>query len=55
MNQAIAWLVVAIVVLSLLVSAGPILVGLAHAASSLVLAVGAMIIVGRLVWYWTNR
>lgn len=48
-------LLVAIVVLCLLVSAGPTLVALAHAAIPLVLVVGVVIAVLRLVFFHTRK
>lgn len=55
MNKAAGWLVVAIVGLAVLTSAGPTVVALAHALVPIVLAVGAVAVVLRLVWYFTNR
>jgi len=54
MNKAISFLITAIVALAVLVSAGPTLVGLAHSLAPLVLAVGLVVAVLRLVWYWTS-
>lgn len=55
MTKAVAYLIVAIVAFSLLVSAGPTLVKLAHAAVSLVAVLGVVVIAVRLAWYFTNR
>lgn len=55
MNKPIAYLIVAIVALSILVSAGPTLVALAHAAVPLVVAVGVVAVVVRLVFFHTRR
>lgn len=49
------YLVAAIVVLCLLVSAGPTLIALAHAAVPLVLAVGFVVVLLRLVFFHTRR
>jgi hypothetical protein len=49
------FLVIAIVGLAVLVSAGPTLVALLQAAVPLVVAVGALGIILRLVWHYTNR
>jgi hypothetical protein len=48
-------LVAALMLLLLLVSAGPTLIGLLHAATPLVIAVGVVVVVLRLVWHFTNR
>ena len=48
-------LVASIVALAVLVSAGPTIVSLVHAVVPLLLAVGALVVVLRLVWYFTNR
>jgi membrane protein YdbS with pleckstrin-like domain len=55
MSKPVAYLIVAIVFLSILVSAGPTLVALANAAVPLVMVVGSVAIALRLVWYFTNR
>lgn len=55
MTRIVLALVIAIVGLSVLVSAGPTLVGLAHAAVPLVIAIGLVVAVLRLVWHITNR
>ena len=55
MNKLVLWLIGAVVVVSVLNSAGPTLVGLVHAAVPLVLAVGAVAALLRLVWHFTNR
>ena len=54
MNKAISLLIIAIVALAVLVSAGPTLVALVHSLAPLVLAVGLVVGVLRLVWYWTS-
>ncbi len=55
MNRLITYLIVGIVALSLLVSAGPTLVALAEAAVPLVVAVGIVAVVVRLVFFHTRR
>jgi len=55
MSPPVAYLIAAIVVLSVLVSAGPTLVGLASVLPSLVLAVGLAAALLRLVWFVTSR
>lgn len=55
MNHFTGFLVVAIVTLAVLVSAGPTLVGLAHAAVPLVIAIGSVAGLLRLIWHFTNR
>jgi hypothetical protein len=55
MNKLVRWLVAAVVAVSILSSARPTLVGLAHAAVPLVIAVGAVVVVLRLVWFYTSR
>jgi hypothetical protein len=50
-----AELVGALLVLLLLLSAGPTLIALFHAAVPLVIAVGAVVVVVRLIWVFTNR
>jgi hypothetical protein len=54
-NKPVAWLIVAVVALSVLESAGPTLIGLTHALVPLVIAVGALVIVARLVWFFTTH
>jgi hypothetical protein len=54
-NKPTVFLIVAIVTLSLLVSAGPALVALANAAVPLVLVVGIVVAVLRLVFFHTRR
>jgi hypothetical protein len=54
MNKLVVFLVLAIVVMSVLVSAGPTLVRLAHVAVPLVIVIGAVVLVLRLVWFFTN-
>lgn len=55
MSQPVAVLIAAIVALSVLVAAGPTVVGLAHVLPSLVLALGLAAALLRLVWYVTTR
>ena len=55
MSKPLALLVVAIVVLSVLVSAGPTLVALAHATVLLILAIGGVAALLRLIWLFTSR
>lgn len=55
MTKATFGLVLAIVVMALLVSAGPILVALVEAAVPLVIAVGVVVVVLRVVWVLTER
>ena len=55
MSRAVAYLVGAIVLLAVLVSAGPTLVALAEAAVPLVIAVSAAAIALRLVWHYTRN
>lgn len=49
------YLIVAIVALSVLVSAGPTLVALVHAAVPLTIAVGIVAIIVRLVFFHTRH
>jgi len=55
MSPPVALLITAIVVLSILVAAGPTLVGLFHVLPSLVLAIGLAAALLRLVWFVTSR
>lgn len=55
MSKSPTFLVVAVVGLSVLTSAGPILAALAHALAPLVIALGCMALVLRLAWYFTHR
>lgn len=55
MKRSTLFLVLVIATLSVLVSAGPTLVKLAHAAVPLVVAVGAVVAVLRLVFFHTRR
>lgn len=55
MTRLVRWLVAALVGLSVLTSAGPILAALAHALAPLVIALGCMALVLRLAWYFTHR
>lgn len=54
MSRAVAWLVIAVVALSVLNSAGPTLVGLAEAAVPLIIAIGCVAIAARIVWHFTS-
>lgn len=55
MNKPTAYLIVAIVGLSALVSAGPTLVALLHAAVPLVIVITIAAVLLRLVWSHTHR
>jgi hypothetical protein len=55
MNKLVISLIIAIVALSILVSAGPTLIALAGAAVPLVIAVGIMAAVLRLVFFHTHH
>ncbi len=55
MNKTTWLLVVGIVALAVLVSAGPTLVALAHAAVPLVIALGVVAVIVRLVFFHTRR
>jgi hypothetical protein len=55
MKHVAGFLVVAIVALAVLVSAGPTLIALAHAAVPLIAAVGVVIGVLRIIWHFTSR
>ena len=55
MSPPVAVLLAAIVLLSILVAAGPTVVGLANVLPSLVLALGLAAALLRLVWYVTTR
>lgn len=54
MTRLTVALVAAVVGLAVLVAAGPTLVALLDAAVPLVIAVGAVVVVLRLVWHFTN-
>ena len=54
-NRLVPALIACIVLLAVLVSAGPTLVALLHAAVPLVIAIGVVAVVVRLVWAFTNR
>lgn len=54
-SRLVPGLVAAIVLLAVLVSAGPTLIALLHAAVPLVIAVGVVVVVVRVVWAFTNR
>ncbi len=55
MNKPVVFLVVAIVALAVLVSAGPTLVALTNAAVPLVIVVGVVVVALRLVFFHTRR
>lgn len=55
MHAPVAVLIAAIVAMSVLVSAGPTVVGLFNVLPSLVLAVGLAAALLRLVWFVTSR
>jgi hypothetical protein len=55
LQSFVTYLIVGLVVLSILVSAGPTLVGLLHAALPLVIAGGVVAVVLRLVFFHTRR
>jgi len=55
MSRLVAALVIALVTMSVLVSAGPTLVGLVHAVVPLVVVLGLVVLIGRIVWYLTSR
>lgn len=55
MSRPVVLLIVAIVALSLLVSAGPTIVGILNAAVPLIIAGGLVAAVLRLVWFHTRR
>jgi hypothetical protein len=54
-TKALTYLIAAIVALSLLASATPMLTRLAHTATSLVVVLVVAAVVVRLVWHFTNR
>jgi hypothetical protein len=54
-SKALAYLIAAIIALSLLASATPMLTKLAHTATSLIVLLVVAAVVLRLVWYFTNR
>lgn len=55
LQSFVTYLIVGLVVLSVLVSAGPTLVALAHALVPLVIVVGVLAVVLRLVFFHTRR
>lgn len=55
MNKPVIYLIMAIVALAVLVSAGPTLIALAHAAVPLVVALGVVAVVLRLVFFHTRH
>jgi hypothetical protein len=55
MSRLVGWLIFALMTVSVLSAAGPTLVGLAHAAVPLVIALGVVIALLRLVWHFTSR
>jgi hypothetical protein len=48
-------LVAVLLVLVLLVSAGPTLIALFQAAVPVIIAIGAVVVIVRLVWFFTTR
>jgi len=54
-TKALTYLIATIVALSLLASATPMLMRLAHTATSLIVLLVVAAIVLRLVWHFTNR
>jgi hypothetical protein len=50
-----AVLVLVVVACTVLACVGPVLIGLAHAAVPVVVAVGAVAVVLRIVWHYTGR
>lgn len=55
MNKTVALLVAIVVTLAVIVSAGPTIVAMAHAAVPLVLVIGLVAILMRLAWWLTGR
>lgn len=55
MNKPLLYLIIGLVTLSILVSAGPTLVALAHALLPLVIVIGVLAIVLRLVFFHTRK
>ncbi len=55
MNKSTTYLIAVIVALCLLVSAGPTLIALAHAAVPLVAVAGGVAVIVRLVFFHTRR
>lgn len=55
MNKTAGLLVAVIVLLAVLVSAGPTIVALVHAAVPLVLVIGVVVVLMRLAWWLTGR
>lgn len=55
MNRPLLYLIIGLVTLSILVSAGPTLVALAHALLPLVIVIGVLAIVLRLVFFHTRK
>ncbi len=55
MNRVIGLVVMAVIGLAVLQAASPAVVSLLHAAWPFVLVVGVLVIVGRIVWFFTNR
>jgi hypothetical protein len=55
MTRAMTFLIVSIVALAALDSAGPTIVALVHAVVPLIVVLAAVVVVLRLLWYFTNR
>jgi hypothetical protein len=55
MNRLVFALLLGVVLVAMLTSAGPTLVGLARVAVPVVVAVGVVVVAVRLVWYFTQR
>lgn len=55
MTKLTTALVVAVAGLLVLVSTAPTLAALAHATAPLIIAIGSVVVVLRLVWYFTSR
>lgn len=53
--RAVGYTAAVVVALWVLISAAPILVGLAHALVPLIVAVGFVAVLLRLAWYFTSR
>lgn len=54
-NKPVSYLVIGLVTLAVLVSAGPTLVALLHAAVPLVIVVGVLAAILRLIFFHTRR
>lgn len=55
MNKTVGLLIAVIVLLAVLVSAGPTIVALAHVAVPLVLIIGVVAVLLRVAWWLTGR